>query len=125
MGKTDEQHKNEEGKSVVAQQLKMVFEFLSTVSHATTMCIAYEPVWAIGGGSAVEKEYIAQMLAWIRELTKLLPQHTFYLIYGGGVDEVNAISLRSIHDLNGFLIGGASLDFQKFEKIVSLTESKT
>jgi len=124
VGETAQEHKEGKGKEVVARQLKMVFELLSTLSPTLPICIAYEPVWAIGGGFAVELGYVADIVAWIQELTALLPQHVFYCVYGGGVDEKNAASLRSIDGLNGLLIGGASLDFQKFEKIVSLTKSK-
>ncbi len=124
VGETAQEHQENKGKEVVARQLKTVLDMLSTLPSQTPICVAYEPVWAIGGGITVEKEYIAQMLAWIRELTELLPQYTFFLVYGGGVDETNAAALRAIGDLNGFLIGGASLDFQKFENIVSLTKSK-
>ena len=43
------------------------------------------------------------------------------LLYGGSVDEQNAAQLLQIEGIDGFLIGGASLDFQKFQKIVSLS----
>lgn len=123
VGELTEEYKKGMGKQAVAQQLKLVFELLSIRIEPVSVCIAYEPIWAIGGGKTVSKEYIADMVAWIKELTALLPQHTFYVLYGGGVDEENAVSLRSIDALNGFLIGSASLDFQKFEKIVSLTKN--
>ena len=123
VGDLTDEYKRGVGKQVVAQQLKPVFDLLTIYSEPLSICIAYEPIWAIGGGESVSKEYIADMIAWLRELTALVPQHNFSLLYGGGVDDENAVSLRSIKELNGFLIGSASLDFQKFEKIVSLTKN--
>lgn len=125
VGETDAEYKEGKSREVLTQQLKFVFEVLSSQMSPVSVWIAYEPVWTIGTGHAADIEYLTMILGWLRELTGLLPQHTFYLLYGGGVDEHNAESLRSIAHLDGFLIGSASLDFKKFEKIVSLTKRIT
>lgn len=78
--------------------------------------IAYEPAWAIGTGNAAPNDYLTTVFSWLLE--KKISQ--CHMIYGGSVDETNIVQLASLKQIEGFLIGGASLDFQKFQKLVSL-----
>ena len=74
--------------------------------------VAYEPVWAIGTGVAADKETITQMHKFIREIVGDVA-----ILYGGSVKDTNAKELAEIEDVDGFLVGSASLDAEKFAKI--------
>jgi len=107
-------------KDVVKEQLIDVFKVIEGFS-AYSLCIAYEPVWSVGTGIVPESGYIEQIFDFILELSKKYDKKgQIELLYGGSVDESNAGSIKSISNIRGFLIGGASLDFKKFEKIVQL-----
>lgn len=81
----------------------------------TPICIAYEPVWSIGTGITPDNTYIKEVFSWIKDYLEPINAH---LIYGGSVTPQNAPILKKVAYLEGFLIGGASLDFQKFKNIV-------
>ncbi|MFZ5953829.1 MAG: triose-phosphate isomerase [Candidatus Dependentiae bacterium] len=99
-------------------QLFPLITLLKTVSYKT-IAIAYEPVWAIGSGITPSKQHIEQVFSYILTCWRngnLAGQPT--LIYGGSVDDKNLQSITTISNLSGLLVGGASLDSQKFKKIV-------
>jgi len=116
IGENEEEYKKGETSDILSQQLKPL---LSIIKKAQTpIFIAYEPIWAIGTGTVPDSTYIEQVFKWI---SKQMPQRpTFFLIYGGSVTPETAESLKKIQLLDGFLIGGASADFQKFKNIVLL-----
>ncbi|MEO0085543.1 MAG: triose-phosphate isomerase [candidate division WOR-3 bacterium] len=82
--------------------------------------IAYEPVWAIGTGRAATPEQVAEVHARIRDwLRRKRPAlASARILYGGSVKPDNAASLLDGPDVNGFLVGGASLDAGSFSRIV-------
>ncbi len=83
--------------------------------------VAYEPVWAIGTGKTATPEHAQTIHAFIRqllsgygsELAQELP-----IVYGGSVNEKNAQSLFQMPDVDGGLVGGASLNAQQFVEII-------
>ena len=85
--------------------------------------IAYEPVWAIGTGLVASKQYIEDVLSYINNLIKELysveDRPNIRLFYGGSVDENSVEELSSIALLDGFLIGSASADFEKFKNMLN------
>ena len=82
------------------------------------MILAYEPVWAIGTGKSATSEMVAETHASIRNiLTDLNVSDNISLLYGGSVSPENASQLSEVPDVDGFLIGGASLDVEKFYSI--------
>ena len=86
--------------------------------------MAYEPVWAIGTGRAATPEVADGMMAHIRrELASLWGQsaaNEVPLLYGGSVTPDNVIDFMEQPDVNGALVGGASLNADSFVEIVRL-----
>lgn len=97
-------------------------EGLVGVADTSLVDVAYEPVWAIGTGRAAESSTVAQMHTLIR--AALNNRHS-RIIYGGSVNDTNAAALlEASHDINGFLVGSASLDAEKFLKIAQAASAK-
>lgn len=94
-----------------------------TPSAAAPIVIAYEPVWAIGTGKTATPQMAAEAHALIRkEVAKLLGPPTaanLRILYGGSVKPDNATALMNEEEIDGALVGGASLDPQSFAKIVN------
>lgn len=91
-------------------------------SEASWLSVAYEPIWAIGTGRIPENADVAEMHAAIR--AKLLSRfgdegNAFRILYGGSMNGDNAAMLLSIPDVDGGLIGGASLTAAKFAPILA------
>lgn len=83
--------------------------------------IAYEPVWAIGTGKAATPEYAQSAHEEIRQIVRKNCDNIadrICILYGGSVKPDNAKELAKQSDIDGFLVGGASLDVQSFTKIV-------
>lgn len=87
------------------------------------MVVAYEPVWAIGTGKTATPEQAGEAHAFIRQLMENLygkePARRLPLIYGGSVNPDNINKLMAQPDINGALVGGASLDVDTFGKIIA------
>ena len=86
--------------------------------------IAYEPIWAIGTGETADKDQIYQAHNFINSvLKKLFPEsNNCHILYGGSVNTENAKDLIQIIGVDGFLIGGASLDKDSFASIINYVE---
>ncbi len=102
--------------AVVARQLDAVITLTGVVSLADAV-IAYEPVWAIGTGKTASPQQAQDVHAFIR--SKLAEADTavangVQILYGGSVKGANAAELFAMADIDGGLIGGASLDAQDF-----------
>src|SRR5205814_8928425 len=90
---------------------------------AAQLVIAYEPVWAIGTGLTASKEQAQEVHAFIRgELAKIFDKPTadgIRIQYGGSVKASNAAELMSQPDVDGALVGGASLKVEEFLGIIA------
>jgi triosephosphate isomerase len=84
--------------------------------------IAYEPIWAIGSGLNASKMEIEEMHGTIRRTVASCFSHSLSqsirIVYGGSCNQHNASDIFSFNDVDGGLIGGASLEFDSFEKII-------
>lgn len=112
IGETLEEREGGKTNEVVQSQLKPVIETLSE-SEWSEIVIAYEPVWAIGTGkvatSAQAQETQHDIRAYLEQSVSKSVADTTRIIYGGSVNAKNCVELSSQPDVDGFLVGGASL----------------
>ena len=116
IGETLEERETGKTKDVLRNQLK---ECLKDISCSDDFLIAYEPVWAIGTGKTADNDTIESANDMILNILKELEYdiQNPKILYGGSVNNNNAENLSKICNLDGFLIGGASLDAEQFYSI--------
>ena len=99
-----------------------------TVSEASRIIIAYEPIWAIGTGRTATPETAQQMHAFIRFRIKTMFGEGLAgktrILYGGSVKPDNIAALMNQADIDGALVGGASLEAESFARIVNYKDSR-
>lgn len=100
---------------IVKAQLEMVFKLIDkeNLNVKNKLVIAYEPIWAIGTGKVATPEQAQDVHYFIRNwastnLSNTIAENT-YILYGGSVNNSNFPLLKSQPDIDGFLVGGASL----------------
>lgn len=125
VGETLQQRDANQTSAVVGEQLEAALGELS-VGELAHLVVAYEPVWAIGTGRVATPQQAEQMHAEIRE--RLRARDAAWaarvrLLYGGSVKPENAAELLSQPNIDGALVGGASLDAEKFAAIVRARSS--
>jgi triosephosphate isomerase len=94
-------------------------------SFVKNVIIAYEPVWAIGTGLAATAAQVQEAHLFVRNTAAEVLGSDFssnLILYGGSMNDKNAESILELDDVNGGLIGGASLDPQKFLNIIDVSE---
>ena len=112
VGETQAQRQAGEAVTVVASQLA---GSIPDGPGRDGLIVAYEPVWAIGSGLSATLDDIASMHAAIR--ARLAPD--IRILYGGSVNPTNAAAILGLADVDGALVGGASLDADSFWAIAS------
>ncbi len=119
IGETLEERESNKTKSVLEEQLKIGLQFCD---FQKPVIIAYEPVWAIGTGKVAMPEQVLEAHAFIRNYLKEMTQQDFAektpILYGGSVKADNAEILSKVANVNGFLVGGASLQAETFNQII-------
>lgn len=113
IGETLQERKESRTFEVLEKQLT---EGLQNVD-LSKIIIAYEPVWAIGTGEVATPEIAQEAHEFIRNTLKRLGTHDVTILYGGSVKPENAAALNSQPDIDGFLVGGASLKADSFAEI--------
>ncbi len=115
VGETREEREAGKALAVVRKQLR---GSVPGASSAATLVVAYEPVWAIGTGLTPTAQDVAEMHEALRaELGKLLGKQAaagVRLLYGGSVKPSNAAELMNVRNVDGALVGGASLKAEDF-----------
>jgi triosephosphate isomerase len=118
VGETAEQREAGETEAVLLRQIETAYEGLSVERIAQTT-IAYEPVWAIGTGKTATPEIAQEAHAYIRSLLPQSARSSVRILYGGSMKPDNAADLLAQPDIDGGLIGGASLEAASFLAIVA------
>lgn len=107
--------------SVVRRQLDAALEGMED-DRALRLCVAYEPVWAIGAGKTATAEQAREMHGFIRGLLQerfdRVVAGAVSILYGGSVNSQNAGELLSQPEVDGVLVGGASLEAESFLAII-------
>lgn len=119
LGETLEERERGTTEAVVARQLDAVLkqEGIQAINNAI---IAYEPVWAIGTGKTASPQQAQEVHSFIRSK---IAEHdgmigdSVCILYGGSVKSANAVELFAMPDIDGGLVGGASLDANEFLQI--------
>lgn len=119
VGESLEQRESGQAEVVVLQQICDLASVV-TAEQWPHIVIAYEPIWAIGTGKTASPEDAQAMHAKIREGLTQITSHgaNMAILYGGSVKAENAVELAACPDINGALVGGASLNATSFYKIV-------
>jgi len=121
VGESETQREAGETFSVLDNQVKKGLEGFS-LKDLASLVIAYEPVWAIGTGKTATREQAQEVHRFIRSLVESGFGETLAksirILYGGSVKPNNVSQLMSMADVDGALVGGASLDAETFSRIV-------
>ncbi len=106
---------------VIARMLTALYSI--PMQYAKKVALAYEPVWAIGTGVNASNEQIAEVCGFIRKnIMQNLGvdfSNVIRILYGGSVNEINALEIAVIKGIDGALVGGASLKAVNFAKITA------
>ena len=120
VGETLAEREADQTFKVIDTQLDAVIEAAGIASFAKAV-IAYEPVWAIGTGKTASDEQAQEVHKYIRERIAALDPviaDNLQILYGGSVKPDNAKGLFAQPDIDGGLVGGASLDAKGFLQII-------
>ena len=115
IGETLEQKKNKKTNHVLANQIK---NGLKSIKNKSNIIVAYEPVWSIGSGLIPKSDELIKSIAYIKSK---LGNKSIKILYGGSVNSDNVDKLKIIAGIDGFLIGGASQNSNKFIDIIKKT----
>ena len=113
IGETLQEKRKKITKKVLSKQIKLG---LNKIKNNRNILIAYEPVWSIGTGLIPKPGDLFVTINFIKKIMK-----NFKVLYGGSVNPKNINQLKSIANIDGYLIGGASQDPKKFIDIIKKT----
>ena len=123
IGETELQRKENSTLEILEQQL---LDSLANNTNFEKLIVAYEPIWAIGTGLIPGVSEISKIHDFIRvRLVELYGSNAsnIPLLYGGSVNGSNAPEIFKVNNVNGALVGGASLSFEKFAPIIRAIEN--
>ena len=113
IGETLKEKRKKNTKQVLSNQIK---KGLSGIKNKNRVIVAYEPVWSIGTGLIPTSKELFETIYFIKRKIK-----NYKVLYGGSVNPKNIVLLKSINNIDGFLVGGASQDSKKFIDIIKKT----
>ena len=113
IGETLQEKRKKITKQALSKQIKLG---LKNIRNKKNILIAYEPVWSIGTGLIPKSNELFETIVFIKNKIR-----NNKILYGGSVNPKNATELKSINNIDGYLIGGASQDPNKFIDIIKKT----
>ena len=113
VGESLEQKQNNKTKDVLISQLR---NNIPKQGNKNNIIIAYEPIWAIGTGLTPTIDEIAEIHTFIK--TDIKETKGFKILYGGSVKSINCKEILSQENVDGVLVGSASIDIEEFNKII-------
>jgi len=131
VNETWEQHENNTAEEALAEQLTIAFKEVSA-DKASKVIVAYEPIWAISSGDGTGKsatteeanEMCKSVRKKIEEMYDKNVAEKIRILYGGSVNEKNALEILSQEHVDGALVGGASLSVERFSGIANVRVDK-
>jgi triosephosphate isomerase len=126
IGESEAERASEQTETVLASQLQPVIDEVG-IENFVDVVIAYEPVWAIGTGKTASSEMAQETHKFIRQFLAQANEsvaNKVPLLYGGSVNASNCEELFAQADIDGGLIGGASLQVEQFKSICSAAKGK-
>ena len=117
IGETIDERKSGKTTEVLNRQLNKAFEEIEVLS-SDKIIVAYEPVWAIGTGVSADENQVLEAHALIKQTLASIFSENIPILYGGSVNASNAFELINLKNVDGFLIGGASLKSESFCQII-------
>jgi triosephosphate isomerase len=123
VGETEEERERGDTERKLRHQVQEALDKVP-IERLPEVVIAYEPVWAIGTGLSASAEQAQEAVAFVRALVEGFDKaagQAVRVLYGGSLKPDNAQELLSLPDVDGALVGGASLDADDFARIVEVT----
>jgi triosephosphate isomerase len=120
VGETEEERESGDTERKLRHQVLEALEKVA-VERLPEVIVAYEPIWAIGTGRVATPEQAQEAIAFVRALVEHFDRSAserVRILYGGSVKPDNAAELMALPDVDGFLVGGASLEAASFAAIV-------
>ena len=121
VGETEKERESKDTFSVLDKQVTLGLKGFSS-DQLEKLVVAYEPVWAIGTGKTATSDQAQEVHQFLRSMLEKIFGDSFSktirILYGGSVKPENIVELMAMPDIDGALVGGASLDAETFSKIV-------
>jgi len=122
VGETEEERERGDTERKLRHQVQEGLEKVA-IERLTEVVVAYEPIWAIGSGRSATAEQAQEAVAFVRALVEGFDKEAgqaVRILYGGSLKPENAEELLALPDVDGALVGGASLEPESFAQIVEI-----
>ncbi len=116
IGETEEEKKLLKKDVILKRQIRNA---LFDIEDFNNIIIAYEPVWSVGTNKLPSNEELKKTILYIKDLIYSMYNKNVKVIYGGSINEKNIENLKSIKELDGYLIGSASINPSRFIEIIN------
>jgi len=116
IGETEEEKQMLKKDIILKRQIRNA---LVNVDNINNIIIAYEPVWSIGTNNMPDNEELIKTIKYIKQLVFNMYNKDIKVIYGGSINEKNIDKIKKIEEIDGYLIGSASINPNRFIEIIN------